>query len=327
MAIVDWVDVTTVTHRAIMPRIVDVLYKSNPTFYHLYKKGYKLDGGRFISFSLLTARPQGGAYRGTATLNNAQVKQLTEAQLDWKQYYEPCTVDGTTQLLNAGANKIVSIVSAYMENTRRALEEDLGKDLWLGTTGNTNSSNSNSNSSEQLDGLDVAIDDGTNSANYAQLAHATVTGWKANYLDNASAQISLATLQTAYGNCVFGQSHPDLIVMPQTQFNEVWNKVQPAQRFGDGGGETGIGFPYITFNQAKILVDQYVNSNANTGTNGAIYFLNTEFMDLVVHQDQDFYWTGWMQPTNQNAKISYIFWAGNPAVYGPRYFEKIVNVG
>ena len=310
MAGLNWGDVNTVTKRYILPYITDQIYTSNPLFLFMARKGIKLSGGRDIEYPVLYAKVPGGSYRGFDTLDVSWVSQVQNANLDWKQYYAAVTVDGLTEILNGGPDAVITLVSAYMENARRKLEDALGTDLY----------GSNTNV-KALDGLQAAIDDSTNVATYAGIPRSTNTFWKATYLDNGASPITLPIMQTAYGNCTFGQTAPDLIVCPQAIYNEVWNKVQPQQRFGNGEG-VGIGFPYIQFNGAKIMVDQHFATAV--GTLG-MYFLNTEFMELWVHKLRDFFLTGWMQPTNQDARTAHLYWAGNIGITACRYFEQITD--
>lgn len=311
MAGTTWGDVATVTKQYILPYITDQIYTSNPTFLKMSQKGLRLAGGKWIEYPVLFAKTPGGSYRGFDTLDVSWVSQLQTATLDWKQYYAAVTIDGLSEIENGGPDAVVTLVSAYMENARRKLEDTLGSDLW----------GSNTNV-KALDGLQAAIDDSTNVTTYAGISRATNTWWKATYLDNGGTQITLPIMQTAYGNCTVGQTAPDLIVCDQTIYNEVWNKVQPQQRFGNGQSPE-IGFPYIQFNGAKIMVDAHVASAVGSHS---MYFLNTEYMELWVHRLRDFFLTGWMQPTNQDARTMHIYWAGNVGVTAPRYFEQITDL-
>lgn len=320
-----WGDVTAVTKRYILPYVTDQFYTSNPLFLYLAKKGVRLAGGRFISFPVLFAELPGGSYRGFDTLDTSWVSQIQEADLDWKQYYAAITIDGLSEIMNGGPDAVVSLLSAYLENGRRTLEDKIGTDLY-GT--NTNS--------KALDGLWAACSDNAETSSlgvttYANISRSSNTWWKASAtLDNSNVQITLPTLQTQYGLAVQGQTAPDLIVTTQAGYNEVWNKVQPQQRFGNGEG-IGIGFPYIQFNGAKIMVDSHATFSSTSviggtysGVNG-FYLLNTEFIELFVHKDRDFFMTGWMQPTNQDARTAHMYWAGNLAVLAPRFQNKIYD--
>lgn len=308
-----WGDVSAVTTRHILPYVTDQFYTSNPLFLSLSRKGIRLSGGRYISVPVLYAGVPGGSYRGFDTLDVSWVSQVQEAQFDWKQYYSAVVVDGLTEILNSGPDAVVSLMSVYLENARRTLEDKIGTDLY----------GSNTNP-KALDGLQAAVDDGTNVVIYGGISRATNTWWKANYMDNGNAQITLTQLQTMYGLCTQGQTSPDLIVTNQTAYNEVWIKVQPQQRFGNAEA-AGVGFPYIQFNGAKIMVDSHAAWGSFAGPNG-FYFLNTEFVDLFVHKARDFYLTNWMYPTNQDARVAHLYWAGNIVVTAPRFTGKIVNV-
>lgn len=276
------------------------------------RKGIKLGGGRDIEYPVLYAKVPGGSYRGFDTLDVSWVSQIQNANLDWKQYYAAVTIDGLSEILNGGPDAVITLVSAYMENARRKLEDALGSDLF----------GSNTNV-KALDGLQAAVDDSTNVTTYAGISRSTNTFWKANYHDNGAAQITLAQMQTDYGNATVGQTAPDLVVGDQTVYNEIWNKVQPQQRFGNGEG-VGVGFPFIQFNGAKIMVDGHFATAV--GSHG-LYFLNTEYMELWVHKLRDFFLTGWMQPSNQDARTAHLYWAGNVGITAPRYFTQETNVG
>jgi len=59
------------------------------------------------------------------------------------------------------------------------------------------------------------------------------------------------------------------------------------------------------------VVDSHVPS-------GSVYFLNTEYIKLIIHSQRNWSPTGWKYPTNQDAAIQQLLWAGELVIPSPR---------
>ncbi len=301
----NWNTLDALTHRKFIPILADNVYKSNPLFIQLNSKGrIVLDGGRSIVEPVLYNTQGGGAYSKFQALDVTPREIITDLELNYKLYYAGATLAEEDILKNSGSSKVLDYVAAYVENMEHTLRDLLGTALFKLTP-----------TAEELDSLAVAINTGNT---YAGIDRTTYTWWNANVINAASAEPSFNMFQEMYGKCTQGNTSPDLIVTTQRIFDKLWALALPQQRFPEGD-EVHIGWPMLRFNRAKVVVDSHC-------TSGRAYFLNTDYVKLVVHRDRDFVFTGWMPFTSQDARHGRVHWSGNLVVNAPRFCGVITNI-
>lgn len=308
----NWDNITSVTQRKFIPILADAIYKSNPLFLILNSKGrIVLDGGRSIVEPVLYAQQPTGSYNKYDALDVSPKEIQTDLELEYKLYYTSATVSEHDLLKNYGTSRILDFLASQMQNMESSLKDRIGTDILK---------NAASVGPNDINSLDQAIDDGSTTATYAGINRNTDGNpwWKAQFKDLASAEPSFSEFQKLYGKCVQGDTAPDIIVVTQSVYDKLWTLALPAQR-RDEGDEATIGWPYLKFNRAKIMVDSHVPA-------GKAFFVNTEFVKLIVHSLRDFQFTGWIAAVNQDARTGRIHWAGNIVVNNPRFQGKMVNI-
>ena len=303
-------DVAATTVDAYLPGLIDNFFNSNPLWLRLASKDrVLLDGGDKIRQPIIYDKMIGGSYSSNDTFDIQRVQTKTVMQFSWSQYFVNLTIDGLTMLQNeGGATKVMDLVEAEMETARLSLAEYLGVDLFLDGT---------ANSSKAILGLIAGIDDGTNVASYGGITRSAngaqgtaVTG----NLNTTGGALNLPLLNTIMGSATIQPARPDMLITTQTMWNKAWDRVQPQQRFPSGPGFDDlvkVGFNAINLNGAALVVDSHVAS-------GNMWFLNTDYIKLIIHKSRDFHFTGFQKPTNQDILVGQIFWAGQLVVVAPR---------
>lgn len=311
-------DVASATVDAYLPGLVDLVFTSNPLWTRLAaKERIVLDGGDYIRQPILYDDLTTDSYSGMDTFDINRVQTKTVMQFDWAQYFANLTVDGRTLLKTSGAGtRILDLVEAEMETARLSLSNRLGTDLFLDGTGNSN---------KNLLGLIAAVDDGTNVATYGGIARnsngAQGTAVRGN-LNSTGGTLNPALVNTAMGSATIQPHRPDLIVTTQAMWDRFWERAQPEQRVPSGPGFDDlarIGFIAINFNGAAVVVDSHCAS-------GNLWLLNTDFIKLVVHEDRDFVFTGFQKPTNQDAMVGQLLWAGQLIFQSPRLNTRMTGL-
>jgi len=172
-----------------------------------------------------------------------------------------------------------------------------------------------------INGLAAICDDGTNYPTYGTLTRSTDTWAKAN-LDSTGGAYSNSMFQTMYGDCSKNNKHPDMILTTQAVYNAIWAKMTPQQRYNQTDAHADVralGFAGIEFNNAIVLVDDEM-------TDGTAFFLNTEYLEFVVHSARNMSWKNFMDHIDEDAKTGRFMWMGNLICKAPRYFGKIQNI-
>lgn len=299
-----WANIDSITTRKFIPILADNVYKSTPLFILLNGKGrIVLDGGRSIVEPVLYDKQPSGSYAQFATLDVTPKEIITDLELQYKLYYAAATVSEHDLLKNYGSSRVMDFLAAQMQNMEATLKDLLGGDLFKEAPG-----------TNDIDSLFVAIDDNNTYAIIDRTVAANAF-WKANVTDLAGAEPSFSEFQKMYGKCTQGDTAPDLVVVVQEVFNKLWTLSLPQQRYSEGD-EVTVGWPFIRFNRARIMVDSHIPITANTAPG---YFLNTDFLKMVVHTLRDFSFTGWLTGINQDARTGRVHWAGNLVVNNPRF--------
>lgn len=292
--------VTSISRRYILPTLADNVYKGNLfTFRALARNKKMVQGGYQIELPLVySALAAGGFYTGYDQLDVSPSDTVKNAAFDWKQAYAPVSVDGLTLIRTDSPEAVVNFLSFYFEQAQTDLIDNIGVSMWqIGGAGN-----------KGIDGLQGAIDDGTNLGTYGGLSRTTNTWWKAT-VTSITPPLGLSAMMTMFGNCTEGGRHPTLIVGRQAVYNLYWALSTSGQSFPvqPGGHDEQLaqnGFTNLLFNGVPFAVD-------NKAPASQIYFINEDYMYVFVNPRADFTMKEFREPVNQDAMTSLILWAGN----------------
>jgi hypothetical protein len=98
---------------------------------------------------------------------------------------------------------------------------------------------------------------------------------------------------------------PDLIVMDNTYYQYFENSQVSLKRYNDVS-KGDAGFVTLKYKNADVIFD----GNSGIPTSHA-YFINTNYLEMVVHQDADLEIMDEMRPVNQDGVVIPILWMGN----------------
>ncbi len=300
---ISWQSVTALTRSKYIPLLADNLYKSNPLFVLLDRQErIVLDGGVDVREPLLMATEPFTWYSGFDVLDITPPDPIRFLVLNWRLANTAITIDGEAELANAGEPKVISLVESRVHNGELTIKDNIGTGLFNDGT-----------IAKAIDGLRTAVNSGNT---YAGINRATNTWFNANLVAAGSVDPTFTFLQkNGYGAATQGETAPDLLLCTQPLWNKLWAQALPQQRF-DGGDEVLVGWPFMRFNKARLVVDSHVPT-------GFVFMLNTEFIKLFVHRDRDFITTDWLPALNQDARTMHIRWAGNLVVNNPRFHSAI----
>jgi hypothetical protein len=208
-----------------------------------------------------------------------------------------------------GSNRIRNFVADKMDNARETMSQILNDGLRSGGTG------------DQIDGLPAICDDGTNYATYGNINRSTDV-WAKAYLNATGGAYSNSMFQTAYGEVTKNNKEPDMIITTQAVYNSMWNKMTPQQRYTQTSAHAdlrAIGFNGIEFNAAIVIVEDDLAT-------GLAFFLNTDFLEFVVHEDRNMAWQDFMTHLDEDARTGRFYWMGNIICTAPRYEGQIQSI-
>lgn len=294
-----------------IPTLVDNVYNASVLLSVLdSQERITARGGLQIEQPYLFGKAPGGSYAGSETLDTTSKKTTSMLQLKWKQYYSTLSIDGITRLQASGYDAVFDIVDIRMQSAELRLKDDMGKDIFLDGTGNN---------SKALDGFDIALATTGSYGGISRTADAEGTVLQSN-VDAVGGVVTLPAVQKQWGAATHSSVHPNMLIATQDVWNGMWNRLQPQQRFPTGPLAEQIaqaGFSTIMFNNVPLVVDESAPS-------GWLLGINTEYLHFVAMEARaNIEVSGPIEPSNQDAKVWKLMWAGNLCVSGPRMFFKM----
>lgn len=305
-------DIATTTVDERLPQLVDNFFTGSPLWVRLRSRNnVMLDGGDRIRQPIVFNNLPGGSYGVGDNFDTTRRNVLESMIFDWRRYYVNITMEGLEDLQNAGANRVIDLVSTKMDVAELTMIQNLGIDAFGSGGGNL------------ITGLRAAVDNGDLVATYGGISRdGTAQDVVRGNLDTTGGVFSLTlmndTMMGTGTGPALGREKPDLIITNQTIWNSWWARVQPSQRFGSEDLKE-VGMDAIRFNGADVVVDPQCPANH-------VYFLNTRFIKLIVHTTRNFSFRGWFETSNRDERIGQILWAGELIVSSPRLQALVNNV-
>jgi hypothetical protein len=303
-------ELVTTTFRNHSKEVADNVTKHNALFRKLSDNGkIRLeDGGLSIVQPLeYASNSTYQRYSGYDTLNINAVDVLSAAEYPWRQVAVNLAVSGLEMRTNSGENRIINFVKAKVKNAQHSFANGLSTDLY-----------SDGTASNQINGLQALVADsgtgtvgGINSGTYAfwqnvvQSAAAPLQGGSAITPSAATIESLMLPL---WIKLTRGMDMPDLIVMSDDYYALYEQSQTSLKRYtSDENGKGGM--VSLKYKSADVFFD----SSGGIPTSHA-YFLNTNYIDLVVHQDANITMLDDVESINQDALVKMIIWQGNLAV-------------
>lgn len=300
-------ELVTTTYRKHSKDIKDNISKNNALLSRLGVKGTrKEDGGLTIAAPLdYAANGTYQRYSGYDVLNVGASDVLSAAEYQWRQIAISVVASGTELRTNSGDSRIINLVKSRMKNAIRTFKNNFSADIYSdGTLPN------------QIGGLQSLVSD-TGQGTVGGIDSATWAFWR------SMVQSAAAPLQGGAGitpgpttmeslmlplwlAMVRGDDSPDLILCDNNYFSFYEQGLTSLKRYtGDGDSANG-GFAQLKYKNTDVIFDGGSGIPLN-----CMYFLNTEYIDLVVHKDADMEVMDEMKPYNQDAAVVPILWMGN----------------
>jgi hypothetical protein len=291
--------------------IKDNVSKNNALLRRIYSKGNvrREDGGLSIVAMLDYAENSTyQRYSGFDVLNIGASDVISAAEFQWRQIAVNVVASGYDLRVNSGDSRIVNLAKARMKNAIRTFKNNFSSDIY-----------SDGTLSNQINGLQALVSD-AGTGTVGGIVSGTFTFWK-NKVQSAAAPIqggggitpSATTIENGlmlplWLELVRGDDKPDLIVASNDYFSFYEASQVSIKRYTSSEKADG-GFQGLKYKGTDVIFD------GNSGIPSAhMYFLNTDYIELVVHKDADMDMVDELRPYNQDAVVMPILWMGNMVV-------------
>lgn len=294
-------EMVTTTLRNHPSEIADNVSENNALYSRLKSKGQimsKSGGYEIVKPLDYAENATYQRYSGFDTLNISASDVLSAAKYDWVQAAVHITASGKELRQNSGKEQIIDLVKARTKNARRTAANNMSIDLYS-TGALTN----------QMGGLGhIVTSDGTGTV--GGINSTAFPFWQSNFVEataTPSASNIKGFMQTMWLELCRGSDKPDLIVASHDMYQFFWDSLSDQQRFA--GNTTAVaGFNSLKFVDADVVFD----SNSNFGTTAKVmYFLNTDYLELVEHKEARWSLLDEKSSVNQDAVVIPMIWMGN----------------
>lgn len=305
---------SAITNDHFMGRMPSLVFDSNPILSMLHKKGTKPSGGDSIRVPLVYAVTQDGAYTDYEKGSTTAEDQVTAAEFPWKLYRQKVIISVPEIARNSGPAGVFKLLKAKMGAAAEAIRDSIAGDMYTPSYGD---------SDKQVNSLDNLVGNGTHPSGNVTcggISKLTYTWWRGVCTDfTTNSPGDPGQMIPVWFDVVDGDKHPTAIVShPDAQDDHITvatNGRMLQERFVNTN-ELKSGFTTMTFMGQPWYTDRRINDS--TSGEASVYMLRMEDIDLVTHKDQNFAWSGFMTPTDQNARIGWIYWMGNLTIQDPR---------
>lgn len=289
-----YTQITAITERLFLKKLVDNVYGTNAALARMSRPGQLQlkTGGHQVLAPIIKSKPGvGGWYTGLDALDVSASDDITAAQFEWRQLYEPIRISKLDLLKNAGDAQKLSLVASKVKVAEAAIRDNLATGLF-GAGG-----------SKTIDGFQALL---STSATYGNVAVADLAEWVAVVKENSGTDraLTLALIQQAFGEASQDSGKPKCMYMNQNVFDQVWGLFQPHQRF-ISASMSKLGFENVLeVNGVPAIVDSHCKANA-------IQMIDEENTQLCVFKEENLRKETLEKLETSNSMLMRIFWAGN----------------
>ena len=295
-------ELTYVTRRAFIPKMVVQIYNSTPLMAALIANSQTATGG----VSSVTVPVQGAQFVNaqwsdySGSFNQPAVQQgAFNAEFNLKLMIAPVPflgMEGAVQQDHA----IIPLIEARMNDATNVMLDGMAYALY-----------NNTSNQQQFIGLPAAVDDGTTAgaATYGNITRSsTQNSWwrskvyaagsvnptRQNILQYISGTVKNGAEVPTFGVCGFGT----WTLLAQDYVGQEQYVITPGHAFdGDSNGPNAA-FRALMVAGVPIYPDPYCPE-------GTVYFLNTNYLSLYIHEQGQFVFTGF-ESTLPNWQIGYV---------------------
>jgi len=294
-----YTELTYVTRRAFIPKLVVQIYNSTPLMAALIANSQQASGG----VSSVTVPVQGAQFVNaqwsdySGSFAQPAVQQgAFNAEFNLKLMIAPVPFLGMEGAVQQDA-AIIPLIEARMNDATNVMMDAMTYSLYNNTT-----------NTQQFIGLPGAIDDGTTLATYGNLTRsASVNPWwrskvyaagsvnptRQNMLQYISGTVKNGAEVPTFGVCGFGT----WTLLAQDYVGQESYVITPGSGF-EGGDGPSAAFRALMVAGVPIYPDPYCPE-------GVVYFINTNYLSLYIHEQGSFVFTGF-ESTLPNWQIGYV---------------------
>ena len=293
-------ELTYVTRRAFIPKLVVQLYNSTPLLAALIANSQSASGG----VSSVTVPVQGSQFVNaqwsdySGSFQQPAVQQgAYNAEFNLKLMIAPVPVLGMEGAVQQDY-AVIPLIEARMNDATNVMMDAMATSLY-----------NNTSDTQQFTGLPAAVDDGTTAgaSTYGNINRSTYGWWKSkvynannvnptrqNVLQYISGTVKNGAEVPSFGVCGFGT----WTLLAQDYVGQEQYVITPGSGFDSDANGPQAAFRALMVAGVPIYPDPYCPE-------GFLYLLNSNYLSLYIHDQGSFVFTGF-ESTLPNWQIGYV---------------------
>lgn len=302
-------ELVSTTYRNHKKEIADNVSNHNALFRRLTEKGRirREDGGLSIVETLEYAENSTYTrYSGYDPLNVDAVDVISAAEYPWRQVSVNVAASGLEIRSNSGENRIVNLVKTKIKNAQKSMANGLAEDFYSAGSLSNQVGGLQSIIADAGTGTVGGIDSTTNFPFWRNVVQSAASPLQGGGSISPAANTIESLMLPLYLRLTRGADHPDLIVMDESYYTFFENSQTSLKRYApEDDGQAGM--IAMKYKNADVFHD-----SAASGISSAHgYFINTDYLAIVVHQDADMEIMPELRSVNQDAMVVPVIWQGN----------------
>jgi hypothetical protein len=290
--------------------LADQIFSHTPLLKYLQDKAQiKKSGGASILVPLMYAK--NGTfkwYNGYDTLNTTPSEGLTMGQYKWKNAATSISISGEEERQNSGEGQMFSLIKAKTNQAMLTMKDGVNSALYA-----------SSQVANAIECLPTLVDQ---TSTKGEISSTTYSWWQAQETTGGSfAGRGLSDMLAMYhtiekqgteGGCT------DFIITDQNVF-EYYERSQVPQLRYTNSKMADASFETLKYKGATMAYD-------TNCTSGVMYFLRSDNLSFVVHNNAMFSVGEFKKPVNQDARTAQIIFMGNLVTNSRRKLGKITTI-
>ena len=327
-----------------VPKVVETVLSSNPFLSSVLTRTKRWKGAKMnFPVRVLKTAP-GQSFSGFDVLPTVANDTRRKLEFNHKNYAKGVAVAKDALSVNSGSKeeRFLDLAEQEMNDAALDMAEELGTMFYGDGTGN---------GGKDFLGLEAMVDDGSTTVIYGGLSRATYTGLQSTVLDASTfttpGLLTLSVLRTLTNSIRKTNNKPTAIYTTYDIYGLLESIIQPQARYNKSATSKErligqAGFAAIYWDGLEIIADAKC-------PDGTLYMLDESSFDFYATDfvgakavnlqapDKEigtysgvkgfgFQWTGWREPTDQEAYTGRIILSGEFICKNPRANGKITNI-
>lgn len=286
-------DILSSTLRIVKDQEVDNLFKSTPLLEQIRAKGgvEEVDGGSTVDRPLILAEHSSITQLSTGyePVSLAVADAMRNASYNFCSFVAPIVITKVEELANKGDRAIVKIAEARLKSVMGMLKREFEKQAIAGSSTVLSDMSTLNGGASTTGFFDNAAFGFQNTNTVGGIAKGSFLTSYQNQRTDAAPSLSIADLTDLYIQCqIFSPTSAPNLILSSPNMYKAYKQLLFAQEFYMKETVLDGGRLALAFNGALMYVDPFLPVTIAGPNTISAYFLNTDYLKLVVDKDANF---------------------------------------